>query len=916
MADNPPYPLKNWQHRQLVAFSRMAAFFLIVLFLSHRSLAGEDPDPPYEEILIFMNVQGVGGVQIPAAIRNDVAYLAVTDVLDYLKIKNSPSAGMDSISGFFMIQQSLFVIDQVHNRIVFQGKKTDLPPDAIIRTATNLYLRSDYFGLVFGLNCKFNFRTLSVVLTTNLELPVIREIRQEAMRNNLNRLKGEAKVDTTIQRSYPLFRLGMVDWAVVATQGAQEGLAEQRDNRLNLALGGVVAGGETDVSLNYDNNTPFAGRDQFYQWRHVDNDNPGLRQVTAGNIYSPSISSIYSPVIGLQFTNSPTTYRRSFGSYTLTYYAEANWVTELYVNNTLVNYAKAATTGYYTFQVPLVYGNSVVKLRFYGPYGEERSHEQNIQIPFNFLPVHEFEYSASAGVVQDTINSRFGRINGNYGLNERLTVGGGFEFLSSIARGKYIPFVNASYRLNSNLLLSGEYSYGVRTKFVASYHLPSDLQLELLYIRYKRGQQAINNLYLEERKAILSFPFRSRKFTVFSRLSLYEVILPNTKLISAARYTTVEGLLSGVFLGVNTNLTTYAWFTQQSAPYIYSNLSMAFRMPGKIILTPQVQYEYSQHKIIDLRVEMGKYLDSRGFLNVFYEKNYKSNFQSIGIGLRYDFSFAVSGLSITHVNNTTAMVQSASGSMMYDNRTNYLGYNKRSSVGKGGIIIRPYLDLNGNGRRDKGEARVSGLNVRINGGSVVINPEDSSVRVSDLEAYVSYILRLDASFENVAWYIRNKTIRIIIDPNQFKILDVPVAIAGEVTGSVYLRENSGPDRKDNGRLQDSAKSQDSAKAQADIKPRDHLKPQDRIIVGIYASSDTTLVGQSTTEADGSFDFSGLAPGSYIAHINPAQMRKLNMISVPYSLPFIILPNKDGDVVSGLKFIVEYVHDNAPGHGNP
>jgi len=176
--------------------------------------------------------------------------------------------------------------------------------------------------------------------------------------------------------------------------------------------------------------------------------------------------------------------------------------------------------------------------------------------------------------------------------------------------------------------------------------------------------------------------------------------------------------------------------------------------------------------------------------------------------------------------------------------------------------------------------------------------------VSDLEAYASYILKLDASFENVAWYIRNKTIRIIIDPNQFKVLDVPVAIAGEVTGSVYLMENSIPAAMDSGRLQDSTRSQDSAKARADIKAKDRLKPQDRIIVGIYTSSDTTLVGQSTTEADGSFDFSGLAPGSYIAHINSAQMRKLNMISIPYSLPFVILPNKNGDVVEGLKFILQ------------
>jgi len=880
MTGHFPYPLKNRKSWRLPGLLKVMACLLLSLFVTPRSFARGDPDLPYEEILVLMNVQGVGGVQIPAAIRNNVAYLAVSDVLDYLKIKNSTSPGMDSISGFFILQQAAFVIDPVHNRIVYQGKYFDLPPNAIIRTTTDLYLRSDYFGLVFGLNCKFNFRTLSIVLTTSLDLPIIREIRQEEKRNNLSRLTGETKVDTTIGRSYPLFRLGMADWGVVATQASQQGLPEQDDNRLYLALGGVVAGGETDLALNYDNHTPFVGSQQFFQWRYVDNDNPGLRQVTAGKIYTPSIASILAPVIGVQFTNAPTMYRRSFGTYTLTYYSEANWVVELYINNTLVNYAKALTTGFFTFQVPLVYGNSLLKLRFYGPWGEEISHEQNIQIPFNFLPVGEFEYTASAGIVTDSVNSRFGRVSCNYGLGERLTVGVGTEYLSSIVTGRNIPFVNASLRLSSNLFLSGEYAFGVRGKLVASYHTASDLQIELSYTRYTRGQQAINNSYLDERKAIVSFPFRSKKFTVFSRLSLYQAVLPFTgstlgpkELTPGSKYTTGEGLLSGVFFGVNTNLTTYAWFTQQSAPYVYSSLSMAFRLPARFILTPQVQYEYSQRRISDLRVELGKYLSSRGFFNVYYENNIKSNFSSIGLAVRYDFSFTLASISATKIGNAVAMVQSGSGSLMYDDQTKYVGYDKHSAVGKGGLLIEPYLDLNGNGRRDPGEPRVSGVTIRISGGIIQNNSTDTTIRVTGLEAYASYILHLDASFESIAWDIRNKTIRVVIDPNQFKVLEIPVAIFGEVTGMVYLKDDSS------------------------------RKPQGRILVCFYRS-DKSMAGQAITEADGSFDYTGLAPGNYTAEVSSGQLEKLHMICRPWTLPFKISSNKDGDVAEGLEFILQ------------
>jgi hypothetical protein len=886
MKFQPPYPLKISKPWRLHGLMKVVACLLLALSIPRHSFAGGDsnfaggrpdsvgePVPVYEEILVLMNVQGVGGIQIPAAIRNDVAYLAVSNVLDYLKIKNTVSPGMDSITGFFVLQQATFLIDPAHNQIIYQGRKFELAPNAIIRTTTDMYLRADYFGLVFGLNCKFNFRTLSIFLTTSLDLPVIREIRLEEIRNNLSRLRGEAKVDTTIGRSYPLFRLGMADWGVVATQASQQGLPEQDDNRLYLALGGVVAGGETDLALNYDNRTPFTGSQQFFQWRYVDNDNPGLRQVVAGKIYAPSIASIYAPVIGLQFTNAPTVYRRSFGTYTLTYYSEANWVVELYINSSLVNYAKAPAAGFYTFQVPLVYGNSLLKLRFYGPWGEELSHEQNIRIPFNFLPVGEFEYTASAGIVQDSLNSRFGRVSGNYGLGERVTVGIGTEYLSSIATGRNIPFVNASLRLSSNLLLAGEYALGVRSKIVASYHLPSDLQIELDYTRYKRGQEAINYSFLEERKAVVSFPFRSRKFTMFSRLSLYEVVLPLTKLTPASKYTTGEGLLSGVIFGINTNFTTYAWFAQQTAPYLYSSLSMAFRLPGKIIVTPQLQYEYSQHRISDVRAEMGKYLNSRGFFNIYYEKNIKSNFTSLGIGLRYDFSFAMSSMSFTRVDQAVAMVQSASGSMIYDDQTKYVGYDKHSAVGKGGLLIEPYLDLNSNGKRDPGEPRVSGVTIRINGGVIKDNSADTTIRVTGLEAYASYILHIDNSFESVAWDIRNKTIQVVIDPDEYKVLEIPVAIYGEVTGMVYLKEDSSQN------------------------------PQGRIVVSFYRS-DKTPAGQTITEADGSFDFIGLPPGNYTAEVSSGQLERLHLICRPWRLPFTISAKKDGDVAEGLEFILQ------------
>ena len=850
-----------------------AVLLLIAMLIAERNYAQVEPE--YDEISVFFNVPRIGGADLPAIIRDEVLYLPVTDVFDFLKIKNTFSPGFDSITGFFINQKASYLIDRINNRIVYQQKVFDLKPGDMIRTETNLYLKSGYFGQVFGLQCTFSFRSLSVTLNTKLELPIIREMRQEQMRQNISQLKGDIKADTTIKRSYPLFHFGMADWSAISSQQVKGRI----DTRLTLTLGGIVAGGETNATLNYNNNTPFTEKQQYYLWRYANNDHRALRQVLAGKIASGATASLYSPVVGVQFTNTPTTYRRSFGSYTLTDRTEPGWLVELYVNNVLVDYVKADASGFFTFEVPLVYGNSGVKLQFYGPWGEEHSKEQNISIPFNFLPVGEFEYKVSAGMVEDGHNSRFSRAGFNYGVTRRITVGGGLEYLSSITSGKTMPFLNTSLRLASSLLVSGEYTYGVRSKGILSYRLPSNVQFEINYTKYKKGQMAINYNYLEERKVAISIPIRGSNFAAFSRLTLNQIVMPQTK------YTTAELLLSGAILGVNTNFTTYSLLSDLGQPYTYSNLSLSFKLPAAIILTPQTQFDYNRGEFISMKCGLEKHLFKNGFMNLSYEQNFRSNFSNIEVGFRYDFSFAQTGFSARRSNNTTTLVQSASGSIIVDAKTNYIGANSRASVGKGGITLIPYLDLNCNGRHEPNEPKAYGLNLHINGGRVELNENDTTIRVFDLEPYTNYLVTLDGTnFDNIAWQMRNKTLSVAIDPNQFKLIEVPIAVVGEATGTVYLGGSGGQ------------------------------KGQGRIIVNIYRS-DSSLVAHTLTEADGYFSYLGLAPGNYEARIDASQLNKLHMKASPALLQFTISAGFDGDVVDGLEFVLRSQQDESLNKNN-
>ena len=179
------------------------------------TLYGQDT---YDEISVFVEVPQIGGTEIDAVIKGTELFLPVTDLFDFLKIKNTISQDMESVTGFFITPDATYSISRAENKIIYQSNSYDLASGDLIRTESNLYLRSSYFGKVFGLECLFNFRSLSVLVNTKMELPMIREMRQEEMRKNLTRLKGDIKADTSIGRSYPLFKFGMADWSVNANE--------------------------------------------------------------------------------------------------------------------------------------------------------------------------------------------------------------------------------------------------------------------------------------------------------------------------------------------------------------------------------------------------------------------------------------------------------------------------------------------------------------------------------------------------------------------------------------------------------------------------------------------------------------------------------------------------------------------------
>jgi cell division protein FtsN len=851
--------------RYFVAGKFRLLFMLLIFFIiTEAKVKSQYNLPGYEDISVLIQVDNYGSFYSDALYSQEgLLYISVEDLFNYLKIPCIVGQKGDSLGGFIEKADRPYAITYPAGEISYCKRITDVKK-GLIKQMGMLFLESSFYGQVFGLNLTFNFRSLSVAVKSDFELPIIKAQRIEKMHNNISVNKGETKADTVLGRNYHWFRFGMLDWSVMSNQI----WSKTSDTRLTLGLGAELLKGEADIYINYSDKYGFDKRQQQYLWRWVDNDNHFVRQVQTGKIATQTISSVYYPVIGAVLSNTPTSVRRAKGEYIINDVTQPDWLVELYINNVLMDFTKADASGLFMFRVPLVYGFTTLTLRFYGPMGEERSETRTMNVPYSFLPAGEFEYRLSGGMLEDGKGTIFGRGEANFGICRNLTAGAGVEYLASITSGTTIPFLTVSFLPVSKLMIKGEYAHGVRIRGLLNYYLWSNSMLEIDYTKYSKGQHAILYNYLEERKINLSVPLKIKNIAGFARFGYKQNVYCDFN------YNIAELLLSVYYKQFNANVSTYANWVNNAPAYFSSTAALSYRMKYGFTIRPTVQINLSKGKFILYKGEIEKKISHSGYISISYENLVMSNFNSLNFSFKYDLPFTQTNASARIGNRESSTSQGARGSLAFGSGNKHIQPGELSTVGRGGISLIPFIDVNHNGVFDKGEQMVENLSVKINGGHVIYSKKDTIIRIIGLEPFISYNLELsDRDFENIAWRLMKRSYKVLIDPNQFKTIEIPIVPVGEVSGMVCLRSDS------------------------------LTKGIGRILINLNRIN-RVKIAETLSESDGFLSYLGLEPGEYYASIDSVQLARLSFTVNPLQIPFTIAATKDGDIVDGLDFTLE------------
>ncbi|MCA1758536.1 MAG: hypothetical protein LC658_02110, partial [Bacteroidales bacterium] len=567
-------------------------------------------------------------------------YINIDELFKSLGIKCVPDNRGNNLIGFIENEGNTYNIDFNAKQISI-GEKVIKTANGFMRESGAIYVESTVITEAFGLQIIFNFRSLSIKLDAGFELPAVKKMRLDQMRQNVSRLqKNDIVADTILGRDYHLLRFGMMDWSLASYQ--RQG--EATNNRVILGIGSELLYGQANVSVYYDDKYKFDNRQLYYNWRWVDNDKKAIRQAQLGKTYNQSISFLETPVVGTSISNTPTTVRKASGFRTISEYTEPNWTVELYINDVLVDYTVADASGLFVFKVPIVYGYTTLKLKFYGPMGEERIDERAMNVPFTFMPAKTMEYSVSGGFLQDIENSRFGRGVVNYGINSFVTIGGGLEYLSSIPEYPYIPFATLAFQPFSKMILNFEYAQNVRMKGLLNYYFGRSAFLEIDYTNFVEGQMATRFNANEELKVRLSLPFRMNKFSGYARLNF------NQYAYDAFNYNRFDVVFSGYYKNYSANLSTLTNWVDKNDPYITSNLSISYRMKNGLVFRPSAEYNISNKKLMRYKAEIEKRV-AKAYFSISYERNMAYNTDNVFVSFRYDLPFARTGISASYNNN-------------------------------------------------------------------------------------------------------------------------------------------------------------------------------------------------------------------------------------------------------------------------
>jgi hypothetical protein len=420
------------------------------------------------------------------------------------------------------------------------------------------------------------------------------------------------------------------------------------------------------------------------------------------------------------------------------------------------------------------------------------------------------------------------------------------------------------------MTLSGSVAPGYVIEGNASYNKPSLITISAGFSKFNVNS-ARNRLH----------QLSGIKVSVSSPLKLFGKSLGLRYFISRDRYQSIKltHMNYGLNIGFWKTFLNYIgkYKRSESNDIVLQDISSQALISLQVVpwFRPQarIDYDHSAGQISKYGIYLHRRIFRTGQISFSWERNEMAGLNQINVSLSFFNRIAHSATRAIVSDRFVGVTQTLRGSARWDHHSKSVRLDRRNSVGYGMAMLRPFRDDNFNGRYDKSEELLPSLKAKLNGATGKPGGKDGRHYFDRLRPYDDYLIEIDPySLDNPLLKATEDNYRIKLNPNVVTSIDIPVVVAGEITGSVV-----------------------------------RITERGQIGVGGVTVRLLNLTNETLSEImtfnNGEFYYLGLLPGHYRAYLDPVELEKGGWVSQPESIEFEVEQVEGGAVVEGISFSI-------------
>ena len=885
------------------AFCKRAGL-VAVLFLAGPGLAPAQAPPrspfverPDSEILLLAVSldQSILADALPAYPSGGHLLIPLGEICRLLGLGITVDVAHGVASGFFIEPDRLFRLDLGARTVVVEGKAKRFDAAAIEAHADDIYVDTALFSEWLPLRLEVDLHSSTLTVFPGEPLPL--ELRLERERKHDS---GEAGLRSIllhypkVELPYSLFEGPFVDQTLQWLRQASPQGGGQSILSYSTYVTGDLLYGEASAFIS---GTSHVISDSRFSLGRKDPDGNllgflGAREVTLGDFFHPGLGLIALPRSGpgFQISNYPLQLPTQFDSQSFHGDLPPGWEVELYRGSELLAFAQSRPDGLYEFlDVPLLFGENLFRLEFYGPQGQRRTENQSYNVADTLTPQGKVYYRFAGN---DPEYRLVGTGQPNVGSRSTLEVSAGItrNLSASVSAGSVdLPDGRHTYGegglraywgwLFANLDVAKDIDHGTAWQGTLYSRIGSfGLQLQHAQLSNFETEAfvdvagtlgTLNARTLLRLDAFIPATFLPR---IPIQLEISRDELDNGQ--SLNRLTSRISAFSRGLSVSNQLLWTFASGGGDPIPTSTTGQLFISKFLQAYSLRGEVDYEAAplrQVSAVALTAEAPLahgYILSTG-INRLLETRQTHYLAGIS---RLEGSF---GFNVTADYSQAAGLGARvllSSSLGRDPRDGSWHAQARPFAGLGAVSGLAFLDTNGNGRRDPGELPIPGAGFLLNGGGNLVRTSPAGEGfVPNLTPYQDLNLSLaDGTLEDPYWKSSLEGVRFVPRPGKTAQVDFPVEVFGEITGTLYML-------------------------------RDGLSRTASGIELELVDTKGTVVKKVSSAYDGFYDVADIRPGHYTLRVADSQVDPLRLLLAP-EREVDMAPS--GTVLDGFDIILE------------